>query len=77
VHFRRIDQRPRVSQGRHGWPALLADALPCRRDRHDRLERNVDQLWAEALVLYREMREEQPQGTLPLYLRDDEAQRSP
>jgi predicted P-loop ATPase len=34
----------------------------------DRLEMNVDQLWAEAVVLYREMRAAKPRGTLPLYL---------
>lgn len=33
----------------------------------------VDQLWAEAVVLYREMRRKQPSGTLPLYLSDEEA----
>ncbi len=38
------------------------------------LEQNVDQLWAEALVIYRSMRTAQPYGTLPLYLADQEAQ---
>lgn len=33
-----------------------------------------DQLWAEAVALYRSMREEQPHGTLPLFLRSEEAQ---
>ncbi len=33
-----------------------------------------DQLWAEALAIYRAMREEQPHGTLPLFLRSEEAQ---
>jgi hypothetical protein len=37
------------------------------------LEANVDNLWAEALHLYREMRAAQPHGTLPLYLTDPEA----
>jgi predicted P-loop ATPase len=37
------------------------------------LLRDIDQLWAEALQLYRAMRETQPYGTLPLYLADAEA----
>lgn len=55
--------------GRRFWP------MPCHVAEIDtaRLEQNVDQLWAEALVLYRALRKEQPEGTLPLYLRDDEA----
>jgi hypothetical protein len=55
--------------GRRFWP------MPCHVAEidTDRLAKNVDQLWAEAAVLYRKMREEQPQGTLPLYLRDDES----
>ena len=39
----------------------------------DRLIREVDQFWAEALVMYQAMRAEQPHGTLPLYLSDREA----
>jgi len=39
----------------------------------DRLLAEVDQLWAEALLIYRKMRENQPRGTLPLYLSDAEA----
>lgn len=39
----------------------------------DRLGRNVDQIWAEAVALYRAMRVTQPHGTLPLYLTDPEA----
>lgn len=39
-----------------------------------RLEADVDQLWAEALVLYREMRSRKPAGGLPLYLTDPSAQ---
>jgi predicted P-loop ATPase len=34
------------------------------------LKVNVDQIWAEAYAIYRQMRNEQPQGTLPLYLTD-------
>lgn len=41
----------------------------------DRLKREADQLWAEAVVLYRRMRDEQPYGTLPLFLRDKASQR--
>jgi predicted P-loop ATPase len=36
---------------------------------------NVDQIWAEALHLYREMRRAQPHGGLPLYLSDEESRR--
>ncbi|AOR76520.1 VapE domain-containing protein [Novosphingobium resinovorum] len=39
----------------------------------ERLTDNIDQLWAEALHIYRKMRSEQPKGTLPLYLADAEA----
>jgi len=40
----------------------------------DRLRAEVDQLWAEAVVLYRAMRVEQPVGDLPLYLTGAAAQ---
>lgn len=55
--------------GRRFWPML------CTAGEIDiaGLERNVDQIWAEALVLYRAMRTSQPHGILPLYLADDEA----
>ncbi len=39
----------------------------------ERLKGVVHQLWAEALHLYRHMRQKQPEGTLPLYLTDLEA----
>lgn len=39
----------------------------------DRLSREIDQIWAEAFVIYREMRVAQPHGALPLYLADREA----
>ncbi|USU08837.1 bifunctional DNA primase/polymerase [Sphingomonadaceae bacterium OTU29MARTA1] len=55
---------------RRWWP------MPCALEGEidtARLEANVDQLWAEALHLYRAMREAQPHGTLPLYLADPEA----
>ena len=38
------------------------------------LERNRNQLWAEAVAIYKAMRAEQPHGTLPLYLTTQEAQ---
>lgn len=37
------------------------------------LAANRDQIWAELMVLYKEMRAEQPTGTLPLFLSDPEA----
>jgi len=39
----------------------------------DLLRKNIDQLWAEAKHLYDVWRREQPHGTLPLYMRNDEA----
>ena len=56
--------------GRRFWPML------CCLDGEidiDRLDVNVDQLWAEALTLYRAMRVAQPYGIPPLYLTDPEA----
>jgi hypothetical protein len=55
--------------GRRFWP------MPChvREIDTERLSANVDQLWAEAVMLYRALRQEQPAGTLPLYLTDPEA----
>lgn len=52
--------------GRRFWPML------CQVDSIDieRLEGNVDQLWAEAYVMYRAMRKQKPVGDLPLYLVD-------
>jgi hypothetical protein len=50
--------------GRRFWPiACTVDEIDT-----EKLAHNVDQLWAEALVLYRAMRMAQPAGTLPLYL---------
>lgn len=37
------------------------------------LEVNVDQIWAEAMVLYQQMRAAQPYGTLPLYLQEEDS----
>lgn len=53
---------------RRYWP------VKCRSKSIDirKLRRNIEQLWAEALYLYRQMREEIPQPeTLPLYLSDE------
>lgn len=50
--------------GRRFWPVY------CATETIDfaRFAANVDQVWAEALHLYREMRRAQPHGGLPLYL---------
>ena len=40
-----------------------------------KLEAERDQIWAEALALYKAMRRDQPTGDLPLFLSDEEAQR--
>ena len=56
--------------GRRFWP------IACRAKEIDTdlLRANVDQLWAEALVLYREWRTKAgSDATLPLYLRNDDA----
>lgn len=37
------------------------------------LRANVDQIWAEVLTMYRQMRSDEPSGTLPLYLTDPDA----
>jgi predicted P-loop ATPase len=52
------------SGGRRFWP------IYCSVDEIDtkKLRRNVDQLWAEALFIYRQARIEQPFGDLPLYM---------
>jgi predicted P-loop ATPase len=55
---------------RRFWPIICTvDGIDT-----DRLQGEVDQLWAEALVMYRAMRAAQPKGTLPLYLTDADAQ---
>lgn len=55
--------------GRRFWPMECSVA----EIDTDRLAHNVDQIWAEAVVLYRAMRVAQPAGTLPLYISDPEA----
>lgn len=58
--------------GRRFWPTKCNIAeIPI-----EHLSANVDQIWAEALALYRGMRETQPYGTLPLYLTDREAHKT-
>lgn len=56
--------------GRRFWP------VECHVDEIDTdgLETVMDQIWAEALVMYRDLRKKHPRGTLPLYLSDAEAQ---
>ena len=55
--------------GRRYWP------IQCTVDQidTDHLSANIDQLWAEAKVMYRNMRKAQPKGMLPIYLADDTA----
>ena len=55
--------------GRRFWPVeCLVETIDT-----DRFAAEVDQLWAETMVAYREMRKAQPYGDLPLYLSDEEA----
>lgn len=58
--------------GRRFWP-VQCRLQPDEEIDTDRLARNVDQLWAEAVAIYREMRQAQPHGVLPLYLTGVEA----
>lgn len=55
--------------GRRFWP------VECRVEQIDveGFRRVVDQIWAEAMVLYRAMRSAQPKDDLPLYLEDPDA----
>lgn len=41
----------------------------------DKLMRNIDQIWAETLQMYKAMREEQPYGELPLYIVDTKTEK--
>lgn len=52
--------------GRRFWP------VECHASEIDiaGLRANINQIWAEALAMYRAMRAEQPVGTLPLFIRD-------
>lgn len=55
--------------GRRFWP------VECRVTEIDteRLRGEIDQIWAEAVALYDEMRKRQPHGDLPLMLKDEHA----
>jgi putative DNA primase/helicase len=55
-------------ENRRWWPIPVLQMIDT-----ERLEANVDQLWAEATAIYRGLRREQPEGNLPLFLRDTEA----
>jgi predicted P-loop ATPase len=55
--------------GRRWWPVKCGAAAIDT----DRLSKEIDQIWAEAAVIYRQMRRDQPSGELPLYLTDAEA----
>lgn len=55
--------------GRRFWPCICsATEIDI-----ERLETQVDQVWAEAVYLYNQMREAQPYGTLPLYLSNEDS----
>lgn len=60
--------------GRRFWP-VECTLGPEEEIDTDTLDENIDQLWAEAYLEYLAMREKQPRGTLPLYLRDKDAVR--
>jgi predicted P-loop ATPase len=60
--------------GRRFWP-VECTLGPDEEIDTERLEKNVDQLWAEAYLLYCQMRAEKPRGTLPLYIRNKDASR--
>lgn len=55
------------SGGRRFWPVYCTSEIID----FAAFSANVDQIWAEAVQIYREMRAKQPKGTLPLYLSDE------
>lgn len=55
--------------GRRFWPVKCTVA----EIDTDRLSANIDQLWAEARMLFQAWRQRHPQGTLPLYMKNDAA----
>lgn len=64
------------------WPVIVNFLNTLPRDAQgdcyidtDSLEAERTALWAEAVAIYREMREKQPRGTLPLFLQSAEARR--
>ena len=58
--------------GRRFWPVECTMGMD-EEINTEKLEQEIDQIWAEAYAAYLEMRAAQPRGTLPLYLRDREA----
>lgn len=58
--------------GRRFWP-VKCNFTAAQEIDTDTLEENVDQMWAEAVALYHEMRKAKPVGTLPLYLSNPES----
>lgn len=58
--------------GRRFWPIECKLQGDIEIDTDD-LEANIDQIWAEAVTIYRQMRKDKPVGTLPLYLRGQES----
>lgn len=62
------------SGGRRFWPVECGFG-PDEEIDTEKLETEIDQIWAEAYLGYLEMRKAQPHGVLPLYLRDKEAAR--
>lgn len=55
--------------GRRFWPVRCTIEMIDT----DRLEREIDQIWAETVQLYRQMRADQPRGSLPLYLMNEDS----
>lgn len=62
------------SGGRRFWPVECGFG-PDEEIDTEKLEVELDQIWAEAYHRYVEMRKKQPSGVLPLYLRDKDASR--
>ena len=62
------------SGGRRFWPVECGFG-PDEEIDTEKLETEIDQIWAEAHLGYLDMRKKQPRGVLPLYLRDKEAAR--
>ncbi len=60
-----------ITGNRRFWPIQVG--LGNRTIDTDALKLEVEQIWAEAVVLYRAMRAEQPTDNLPLYLTDEAA----
>jgi len=52
------------TENRRWWPVVCEVKMIDT----EKLEREVDQIWAEAVAIYRAMRQQHPKGSLPLYL---------